>query len=251
VNSALFFLRVTQAFDTALKVIDVSTIMSHLSGSRAVDAWNVTATPPLITLLPDPAEVAPGKQVALTGKVRNYSGTFTYAFHTDGAHGTLVGLNGSGNDLEQSTGDIHYEASASAQEGDTDGVTLTVYMKQGLSRVAIGSASAGIRVSSAQTWTIAAFQVDDNMTLWQNGTVLFQDPDGAFAGWRGPFTIKGVPGDVLRLQVRDYYGFYAGVYNDVDITRPDGSVVTWVHHFQVQTDPGSQQIVLDTQFTLN
>ena len=89
------------------------------------------------------------------------------------------------------------------------------------------------------------------MTLWHNGTVLHNDADGAYAGSRGPFTLTSAKkGDQVRIQVRDWYGRYAGI-TDVVLVRPNGTKRLWIPANTVQTPGGNKQIVVDETTTLD
>jgi hypothetical protein len=71
------------------------------------------------------------------------------------------------------------------------------------------------------------------------------------AGVRGPFVLSDAKkGDTIRLQVRDYYGRFAGI-TDVFITRPNGTKRLWIPKQQFTTDPGNQSVVVDQTTTLD
>ena len=139
-----------------------------------------------------------------------------------------------------------YRAHASKEGVDT--VTVEAY----LGAAKLGTAKASLEVGiSKGPYILEAFTVDDNMTLWHNGKVLYNDSDGAYAGSRGPFTLTNAKkGDQIRIQVRDWYGHYAGI-TDVVLVRPNGTKRLWITGQQIQTPGGNKQIVVDKTTTLD
>ena len=169
----------------------------------------------------------------------------SYKWLTTRNAGELVGSADGGTTIPVETPTATYRAHITKQGTDT----VTVEASLGTTR--LGSAKAAIKVGNAEPYVIESFSVDDNMTLWHNGKVISMDSDGAYAGNRGPFTLKDAKkGDSVRLQIRDWYGYYAG-NSDVFIRRPDGTQRLWLKSYQTQTPGGTKKIVVDATTTLD
>lgn len=93
------------------------------------------------------------------------------------------------------------------------------------------------------------FGVDDNLRVWWNSDLIFEDPRGAYAGYRGPFRIPGKKGDTIRIEVQDWYGYYAG-YSSIYLTTPAGDVLLLEPGINKATPPGNHNIVLNKTYVL-
>jgi hypothetical protein len=94
------------------------------------------------------------------------------------------------------------------------------------------------------------FSVDDMLTLWHNGNVIYRDPEGASSGPRGPFRFNAKPGDTIRLQVQDWYGFSAGVYHDVYVKPAEGEAKLWFPSESIRTPLNNKSVVVDKTLTI-
>jgi hypothetical protein len=229
---------------------------SNWATSKWLEIWDVTAIGNKITLTPAESTIEHRGTVNLTATLQDGEGAngnnITYRWAVSGGNAHLLDTVGhSGDSFDSTRNVVSY-----SHDGDEDGTNIvTVEVFQGginePGRRSLGKATASIKIEEKGEYVLKAFTVDDNLTVWLNGVIVFDDARGAFAGLRGPYTLPGKPGDTLRIQVQDWYGFYAGVYDPIILVRPDGTERTLAPSFQTQTPSGNRQIVFDSSFTLD
>lgn len=233
---------------------DIGAVATQLGMSSVYTYWNLAANKLEVEINPNAANATKvGTPINLTCQISGLSGALlNYHWATTGKYGHLEDdRNHSGNAFDTTQGTVRYVPDT-IDDGKTDQVTVEAFLVPagGVGdKEDLGQGTAVITCKLSKSYTIEAFSVDDNMTLWLNGTIIAQDYDGQYAGTRGPFTFDASPGDTIRLQVRDYYGYYAGI-SDVVIDKPDGTKYTIWPAFQT-SKPIPHTVIFDKTWTIN
>lgn len=210
---------------------------------------------PLHAVRIDPAEVTIGSDASTTfTAIVTGGGSIVYEWATTGDHGHLEDAHGhSGKAFTSTDSSVTYKSDANAPPDSADDVTVKAKIVNGNEQTLIGSATGYVLIGGGEYLLSGdgggPITVDDNLTVWLNDTIIFNDARGAFAGPRGPFRFTAKPGDTIRIQVQDWYGFYSSVSN-VNITTPSGATTLLQAGFQNPTPQGNHAILIDKTFTL-
>ncbi|RYG48416.1 hypothetical protein EON79_04505 [bacterium] len=246
---AAFTLTAVLAVGTLLLAGDAAASYADYYYSPAAVRWQETALKADLTISPETVEIAPGGEATLTADVVGRpapSGTmYTWKIVGGSDLATLSDptTGKAGRTIETKSSTIKVVTTPSTQ-GEIV-VTVEALLNDDL----LGPAKSTVKIGSGP-YILNSFVVDDNLTVWLNGKVVFADAGGEYAGSRGPFILtEAKAGSVLRIQVRDYYGLYAGT-SDITLTQPGGKSILLVPAFQIQTPGGNRDIVLDKSFTI-
>lgn len=245
---------VMSVVDKVLTVGDIGAVSTQLAMSSVYTFWNLAANKLDVTIVPNAANATKvGTPVGLSCQVSGLTGaTLTYHWETTGKYGHLEDdRNHSGTSFDSTMAAVRYVPDK-IEDGKSDEVTVEAYLvpEGGVgTKQDLGQGTAVITCRLTKEYTIQSFGVDDNMTLWVNGEIVYEDYDGAYAGVRGPFVFEASPGDTIRIQVRDYYGYYASI-GDVVVEFPDGTTQKIWTGFQIQTSPGTHAVIFDETWTI-
>ncbi len=206
-----------------------------------------------VKINPTDTKVDPGKSVIFTATVSG-KGSFTYDWATTGDFGHLEDTHGhSGNKFTSTDSKVTYVCNADAGPGSDDDILVRGTLVNGNTRIPLNTASAKVTVAGGHYILSGpnggGISVDDNLGIWLNNVVVIYDPRGTYAGSRGPFTLDAKPGDILRIQVQDWYGIHAGI-SEVYLTTPDGNRTLIQPSIDETTPQGSQSIILDQTYTI-
>lgn len=242
--------------DRILGAADLILWGEGITRSNRADIWTVTVNPSKVKLLPATADVAAEETVELTANLVDApeEGLITYLWTLSGSNGVLKNpVSGeTGASLNSGSGKMNYIVNVEPEDGAKDTITVEAFLG-GLNasdRRSLGKANSVLTIGKKGDYMLESFVVDDNLTVWLNDTVIFEDVRGAYAGSRGPFTLKGKVGDKLRIQVQDWYGHYASV-GDLVLVKPNGKKRTLSSAFQITTPSGNKTIIFDETYTLD
>ncbi|MEP6754724.1 MAG: hypothetical protein ABJA67_04415 [Chthonomonadales bacterium] len=202
---------------------------------------------------PVDTKVDPGKSVTFTATITG-KGSFTYDWDTSGGSGHLEDSHGhSGDKFTSTDATVTYVCDANAEPNSVDEVNVKGNLINGNTKTPLNSAGAHVKVGGGKYILSGpngtGIGVDDNLGIWLNNVLVFYDPRGSYSGYRGPFTLDAKPGDILRIQVQDWYGIHAGI-SPVYLTKPDGTSILIQPAIDMTTPQGSQAIVLDQTYTI-
>lgn len=252
IDGAESALRVLGLVDTLLTAFDTSVQGANIAVSERSHTWTIISTNSKVKLNPSSAKIKPLENKAFTAEVidASESAALTYKWTCTGSFGGISDGIHTGTSFESSQKTVQYVASVD-KEG-TDTITVEAFEIKGQDRLSVGKATATVKVAKSGEYVIEAFDLDDYASIWVNDEVFHADTDGEnLPGPRGPYSLpNGKPGDTVRIQIRDYYGYNAGI-GDVYFKRPDGSRKLVITARWFATPPGNKAVVVDETFTLD
>ena len=252
IDGAESALRVLGLVDTLLTAFDTSVQGAHIAASERSHTWTVVSTNSKVRLNPSSAELKPLENKAFTAEVIDApeSAALTYKWTCTASFGGISDGIHTGPSFESSQKTVQYVASV--DKAGTDTITVEAFEIKGQDRLSLGKATATVKVGESGEYMIEAFDLDDYASIWHNDNVFHADVDGEYLpGPRGPYTLADAKkGDSVRIQIRDYYGYNAGI-GDVYIKRPDGTRKLVITARWFSTPPGNKAVVVDETFTLD
>lgn len=157
-DSALFFndkinnlAIILNIFDTTLGATDIVRILAHVSASKALEEWEVTARSAQVKLTPEESSVLTFTQQKITAEIKNLdeSGDVHpfFEWSTSGKYGTISDTKGhSGTSFASADKDIFYRSNAKSTDL-SDGANIEyIYVKAFFENKLIGTATAEINV---------------------------------------------------------------------------------------------------------
>ena len=157
-DNALFYtgkiknlIAIMNIFDTVLGASDIARILKHVSASKTMEEWGVTARSSQVKLLPKESSVVTFTQQKITAEIKNLdeSGDVHpfFGWSTSGKYGTISDTKGhSGTSFESAAKDIFYRSTAKSTDlSDGDNIEY-IYVKAFLGSKLIGTDTAEVNV---------------------------------------------------------------------------------------------------------
>jgi len=157
--------------DAVLALFDIGTVVHDMMQSEPVESWTATATRPTVRISPDPINVSPGdKALVRCVGVSGVEGDLVYVWSTAGRSGELEDDRGhSGTAFESSEPAVRYVCDWAADDGDTDTVKVSAYVKRWDGRKLLGDATASGEVKDKRPGGTTARTQEKIWYLWWSG----------------------------------------------------------------------------------